>query len=158
MNRNRKGARARQTTIRAWTYDQAKNALPYIGAVMGSIRERWIDAQNLDRKSRQLATRPGRPNRQHLLAEEETRRQAREALDAFRDAQEELNTLDIFCTDPVRGEAVIPFISDKELAWLIYERYDPEPIRFWRLHTDPLDTRRPLAELAAPPSETPQVA
>jgi Uncharacterized conserved protein (DUF2203) len=158
MNRNRKGAKSRQTTIRAWTYDQAKNAVPYVGSVMGSVREHWIAAQSFDRKLQRLAGQPGRPNRERLLAQEETRRQAQEALEAFRDAQEELNELDVFCTDPVRGEAVIPFVLDNELAWFIYERYEPEPIRFWRLHTDPLDTRRPIAELPVPPSEKPRVA
>jgi hypothetical protein len=146
MNRNRKGARGRPATIRTWTYDQAKKALPYLASVMGSVREHWIEAQRLDRQARGLAAQPGRPDRKRLLVQEQTNRQAQEALEAFRDAQDELNELDVFCTDPVRGEAVIPFVHQKELGWFIYERYDPDPIRFWRLHTDPLDTRRPIAE------------
>jgi uncharacterized protein DUF2203 len=158
MNGNRKGSKSRQTTIRAWTYDQARNALPYVGSVMGSLREHWIDAQHFNRHFRRLASQVGRPDRKRLLAQEELNRQAREALEAFHEAQEELNELDVFCTDPVRGEAVIPFAHDKDLAWFIYDRFDPEPLRFWRLHSDPLDTRRPIAELPAPPAEESRVA
>jgi hypothetical protein len=158
MNRNRKGKQSQQTTIRAWTYDQARNALPYLGSVMSSVREHWLDAQHFDRKLQQLTRQPGRPDRKRILSQEDTRQQAREALEAFRNAQEELNELDVFCTDPVRGEAVIPFSHDKELAWFIYDRYDPEPLRFWRMHTDSLDTRRPIAELVIPSADKPRVA
>jgi len=158
MNGNRKGKKSRTSTIRAWTYDQARNALPYIGSVMTSLREHWLEAQHFDRKSRQLADQPGRPDRKRIILQEETSQQAQKALEAFREAQEELNELDVFCTDPVRGEAVIPFSHDKELAWFLYDRYDPEPLRFWRLHTDPLDTRRPIADLPTPPSEKSRVA
>jgi hypothetical protein len=155
MNRKHEGKKNRQSTIRAWTYDQAKRAVPYVGVVMDSIRENWISAQNLDRRFRRLADQPGRPDRTRLLGQEETHRQAQEALGAFREAQEELNELDVFCTDPVRGEAIIPFALENELAWFIYDRYDPEPLHFWRMHTDPLDKRRPIAELPVPPGTKP---
>jgi hypothetical protein len=118
---------------------------------MGSLREHWIEAQNRDRESHRLAALPGRPDRTRLLALEDATHQASEAIEAFRDAQEELNELDVFCTDPVRGEGVIPFVFENELAWFIYERFDPDPLRFWRRHTDPLDTRRPIAEALPAP-------
>jgi hypothetical protein len=122
---------------------------------MDSIREHWISAQNFDRKYRRLSDLPGRPDRTRLLGQEDTRRQAQRELEAFREAQEELNNLDVFCTDPVRGEAVIPFSLDNELAWFIYDRYDPEPLHSWRMHTDPLETRRPITELPVPPGTKP---
>jgi hypothetical protein len=154
MNRKRKGTKRSPSTIRVWTYDQACQALPYVTSVMTSLRDHWIAAQGHDRKARQLAGRPGRANRVRLLAQAEEGRAAREAHDRFQKDQDELFALDVYCLDPIRGEAVIPFIHDNQLAWFLYDLFAPDTLQYWRYHNDPLDARRPTAEL----QETPQVA
>jgi hypothetical protein len=158
MNRNRNGSKRRRASVRAWTYDQARSAVPYIASVMDSLREHWIEAQHQDRKARQLAHLPGRADRTRLLDHAAATRDAREAHERFEGAEEELAALDVFCLDPVRAEAVIPFVHAKQLAWFVYDRFDPEPIHTWRYHSDPLDTRRPIAEALGEPPDEPKVA
>lgn len=152
MKRNRKGPKPQPTEIRVWTYEQTRQALPYLASVTGSLREHWLDMQRLHRDAQRLAKLPGRADRTRLLREEAINRQGSEAMERFHAAQEELNALDVFCTDPIRGEAVVPFVHNNELAWFLYDRFDEaEPIRFWRLHSDPLDLRRPIAEALPAP-------
>jgi hypothetical protein len=113
---------------------------------MSSLREHWLATQGHDRRARQLASLPGRPDRNRLLAEQAETDAARTAKERFEAAAEELHELDIFCTDPIRGEAVIPFVHDDQLAWFIFDLFAPDDIHTWRFHTDPIDTRRPIAE------------
>src|SRR5262249_47400945 len=153
MNRN--GSKRKAREVRVWTYEQAKKAVPYITAVMRSLRDQRIEAQNRDRLSRRLADRPGRPDRAALLAQAEAARLAREAGDRFEDSMEELVALDVFCIDPIAGQAVIPFLHAKKLAWFVYDLFDEEDhLRQWRYHDDPLETRRPIAEALADPAIT----
>ncbi|MBY0527941.1 MAG: DUF2203 family protein [Gemmataceae bacterium] len=155
MNRNRNGSKRRRANIRVWSYDEARRAAPYIASVMGSLREHWLDVQTADRKTLQLNKQPGRPDRTRLVAHAEAARRADEARNRLEEAEEELTALDVFCIDPIRAEAVIPFVHDKQLAWYVFDRFDEDPIRAWRYHSDPLDTRRPIAEALLEP---PQVA
>ena len=81
-----------------------------------------------------------------------------EARDRYREAEEELHRLDVYCLDPIRGEGVIPFAHAEQLAWFLFDLFDSPPIRFWRYHSDPLDVRRPIEEALVPPKEGPRVA
>lgn len=158
MNRNRKGTRRRPQAIRVWTYAQARKALPYVTSVMESLREHWLAAQGHDRRAQQLAKLPGRPDRQRLLALQEAQNEAHAARERFEASAEELHRLDIFCTDPIRGEGVIPFVHREQLAWFVYDLFAPEPLLAWRYHNDDLETRRPIAEALEDAGEPPQVA
>ena len=154
MNRNRNGSKRQAETMHTWTYEQARHAAPYIASVMASLREHWLDLQFHDRKVQKLKNQPGRPDRAALLDQDDALRLARAATDRFEDAQSELNVLDVFCIDPVKGEAVIPFTFDNQLAWFVFDLFDADHLRHWRYHSDPLDTRRPIAEVLEGQGET----
>jgi hypothetical protein len=156
MKSNRKRARRRENALRVWSYDQACQALPYVTSVMTSVREHWIEAHTHDRRARELAALPGRPDRKRILAETDEADQAREARGQFEEAADELHGLDIFCIDPLRGEGVIPFVHKEQLAWFLYDLFAPDTLRYWRYHNDPLDSRRPIDEALS--DETTQVA
>jgi hypothetical protein len=145
MNRNR--PKKEERTVRAWTYEEAHKAVPYIAAVVRSLREQRLEAQSKSRQAQILEGRPGRPNRDLLVAQADVVRQSREADERFAETLAELNSLDVFCTEPARGEAFIPFLHAKKLAWFVFDLFDEEDhLRQWRYHDDPLEARRPIAE------------
>lgn len=153
MKRNRKGASKKTQTIRPWTFGRAQAALPYLASVMRSLREHHLEAVHQYLTADRLADKPGRPDRRTLIAQEEARREAQEAKEKFFEAQEELQTIDVFCLQPAHGRALVPFVHDEQLAWFVYDLFDPEPFRFWRYHTDPLETRRPVTPAQQEPAE-----
>jgi hypothetical protein len=154
VKRNRNGSRKRQQTIQVWTYDQARRVLPYVASIMRSLREHGLEAQQQQRTAHRLAERPGRPNRTAILAHAAAVQGANEAEERFHQALDELHTLDVYCLDPVAGLALIPFAIEKRLAWFVFDLFDEnDPLRSWRYHQDPLETRRPIAETLAGPSE-----
>ena len=71
-------------------------------------------------------------------------REGGRARDRLAEVLEELHDLGIECLDPIQGIALVPFANEKQLAWFVYDLFDNEPLRSWRLHNDPLDTRRPI--------------
>jgi hypothetical protein len=146
MNRNRHGSKRRRQRLRYWSYPQARRALPYVASVMRSVREHWLEAVRHDVAVRRLAAQPGRPNRDRLIAQEKSRDASHRAGERLEEAAEELRDLDIYCLDPVCGEALIPFRHDSRLAWFVYSHFEKDPLRYWRYHDDSLETRRPLAE------------
>jgi hypothetical protein len=146
VKRNSKG-KAREKAIQVWTYDQARAAVPYLGSVVRSLREQAIEALALQRQAKRLADKPGRPDRDDLIAFEEAERQARRAEAQLQETADELHALDVFSLDPVGGLALVPFVNDEQLAWYIFDLFDPQPYRFWRYQSDPDDTRRPVTSL-----------
>jgi hypothetical protein len=152
MNHKHKRRKRKRQVIRVWTYPQARRALPYITPIMRSLREHWLDAQRHDVQGRKLARRAGRPDRATLLAQEDTAQEAREAKDRFNEAYEELQQIEVYCIDPNQGVAVLPFVQDDKLAWLIYDLFASEEFHHWRFHDDPLEQRRPIAEALASPA------
>jgi len=147
MKRDQKGAKRRRRQIRVWTLEQARASLPYITSVLRSLREYRLEVVTQHRHADQLAHRPGRPDRDRLIAHAEAAQAAEHADARFREALAELEALDIFLVDPVAGQALIPFAHEDNLAWYVYDAFDPKPLHFWRYHSDPLDTRRPVGEL-----------
>ena len=73
------------------------------------------------------------------------------ANERFEAGLQELLDLNVYCLDPVHGLALLPFAHADQLAWFVFDLFEPDPLRFWRYHTDPLATRRPLSELEATP-------
>jgi hypothetical protein len=118
MNRN--GSKKTARRVRVWSYDEAKKAVPYISGIMRSLREHCLESQSHKRTAQRLADKPGRPDRAALVAHGEEVRQATEAQNRFDDGIAELHALDVFCLDPITGEAVIPFLHAKKLAWFVF--------------------------------------
>lgn len=152
MKRHRTQTRVQR--IRNWSYDEAREALPYITSIVRSLREHRLDEASQQRAAERLDATPGRPDRDAIIAHEEALAEARRANERFEEALEELNTLDIYSLDPATGQALVPFAHGDELAWYIFDLFDGADLRFWRLHSDPLETRRPLAALSELPIET----
>jgi hypothetical protein len=154
MPSNRKEAKRRKRTIRVWTLDEATAAAPYIASVVRSLRDHWLEAAAKHQLADRYDSRPGRPDRALLIAKAETVREAQEAETRYLDARDELTALDIYCIEPTRGEALVAFLHEDQVAWFIFELFDPRHIRFWRYHNDPLDTRRPIGDAIAPKAKS----
>ncbi|HEV3257904.1 MAG TPA: DUF2203 family protein [Gemmataceae bacterium] len=146
MKRNHNREKREQEVIRVWTHAQATAALPYLTSVMQSVRESRLEAVRLRLAARKLADMPGRPDRARIIAQEEAAREVQRADDRFQEAVAELEALDVYCLHAVRGQALIPFIHDEQLAWFVFDLFDADRLRFWRYHSDPLERRRPMAE------------
>jgi hypothetical protein len=153
MKSNRNGAKRRRQTLQTWTQEQARAALPYLASVMQSVREHRLEANAQHSQATNLAALPGRPDRDTLIRLEEAGKAAALAEQRFQDALQELQALDVYCIDPVGGTALIPFVHDKQLAWFVYDLFGEDPLRAWRFHADPLEARRPLAELEQVPAD-----
>ena len=130
-----------------WTRARAVTATAYLASMLHSLRDSLLKAKQRSLAAHRLATRPGRLNRASLIAHAEAIEDSRVARDAVRDVIEELRSLGINCLDPVQGEALVPFLTQKQLAWLIYDLFAEDPLRHWRFYTDPPETRRPIEEI-----------
>ena len=155
MNPNQKGARRNQKGLRLWTHGRALAALPYVRSVIGSLREHRLEVQQQRRLARRLADRPGRPDRATLVAHQEALQEASRAEARYEETLKELQGLGITCRDAVRGQALLPFVHKKRLAWFLFDLFDGEPIRFWRYQDDPEDVRRPVGVSEEDPSNFP---
>jgi hypothetical protein len=143
MKRN-KGAKATHDTLQVWSLDQARAAIPYLTSVLRSMREHTIQTLAASHKAQRLKAKPGRTTRADLIAWQEAEREAQHAEAQFQEAAGELEALDVFTLDPVRGQALIPFVQEEQLAWYVFDLFDNKPFRFWRFQTDPDDMRRPI--------------
>jgi len=143
MKRN-KGAKQTRETLQVWSLNQARAAIPYLTSVLRSMREHVLQALAASHRARRLAAKPGRSSRKDLIASQEAEQEARQAESRFQEAAGELEELDVFTLDPVRGQALIPFVQEEQLAWFIFDLFDNKPFRFWRFQSDPDDTRRPI--------------
>src|SRR5262245_9784430 len=142
MNPNQKGARRPHKGLRLWTHARALGALPYITSVMRSLREHRVEVLRQRLLARRLADRPGRPDRSALLAHQHALAEAQRAEARYEEALKELRALEITCLDAVRGQALIPFLHKKKLAWFLFDLFDAEPLRHWRYQDEPVDVHR----------------
>jgi hypothetical protein len=131
-------------TLRLWAFDQARAAVPYITSVVRSLREHALAVQSLQRRLDALENRPGRPDRAVLIERDELRRERGRAEDDLQQATEELEALDVYLLDALRGLVLVPFAHDDQLAWYVFDLFDDQPIRSWRYQSDPEETRRKL--------------
>src|SRR5687767_988239 len=145
MKNRRRQKKRLLRAIRLWTYPEAARAMPYFRSLTHSLRESWLELQKDQLAAKRLNNLP-RPNRNERIALEEAQNDARRAEDKFDDTLEELMTLDVFLLDPVQGLALIPFQQDKELAWYVFDLFEPDGLTAWRYHKDPLDERRPVPQ------------
>src|SRR5438552_4778926 len=154
MPSNRKETKRRKRNIRVWTLDEATAAVPYIAAVVRSLRDHWLDAAAKHKLAARLDALPGRPDRALLIAKAEALKDANEAENRYEQAQAELAALDIYSIEPARGEALVGFVYENQLAWFIFDLFDSEPYRYWRFHNDPLDTRRSIRDVLEPAAKS----
>lgn len=147
MKRQPKGAKEQPQVIRVWTFQQAQLAMPYLSSIVRSLREHALEALSHYHLVKRLARRPGRPDRTALLAQQRAEQDARRSDERFREALDELEALDIYTLDPVQGQALVPFVHNEQLAWYVFDLFDPSPYRFWRFQSDPEDTRRPVTSM-----------
>jgi hypothetical protein len=157
VKRQPKGAKERPQTIQVWSYEQAQAAAPYVSSILRSLREHALDALQHYHRAKRLANRPGRPDRQAIIAQQEAEKEARRADERFRDALDELQEMDIYTLDPIQGQALVPFVHNDQLAWFIFDLFDAQPLRFWRFQSDPDDTRRPVTAMQKGASESTQI-
>lgn len=157
--KKRRGQRKERDTqlraIRLWNQADATLAFPYIRSVAQGLREHWLSATSSDLRARRLSAKPGRPDRNTLMAIEDANGEKNTALNRFEEAIEELNKIDAFCLDPVKGIIWVPFRSGDELAWYVFDTFDQKGLIGWRLHNDAAETLRPMAE-PLPKPENPE--
>jgi hypothetical protein len=157
MKRKSRKQRRPIQIVRVWTRPNAEKALPLLRSVMTSLREHWIEARAHYFRGLRKSLEPGRPDRNAILAHQSAVEESGKAEERFNEALAELMALDIYCLDPGRGLALVPFANQQELAWFVFDLFAPEGLVGWRYQHDPLDTRRPLTE-TAPPGDTPALA
>lgn len=131
-------------SLRVWTFDQATSAVPYLSSIVRSLREHGLNMQSLRRRITLLDNRPGRADRRILIDLQEARRDLLRVEQEYTASLDELLALDIQPLDLTRGQVLVPFIHDDQLAWYIFDLFDREPICSWRYQTDPEETRRQL--------------
>ncbi len=147
MKSNPRRTRRSRQSLRLWTLAEARAAAPYIASIARSIREHALEARNQRRVLKTLSEKPGRPDRAAIIAWDEGNKQLVRAEDQLREAIEELEALDICCLDPIGGQVLVPFVQEEQLAWYIFDLFDPHYFRAWRFQSDPEETRRKLAGL-----------
>jgi hypothetical protein len=114
---------------------------------MRSLREHRLEAARWHLKAGRLAAKFGKPSRTAIIAHEEALREARLAEDRYEEALHELQSLGVYCQNPVHGQALLPFIHGHLLAWFIFDLFEKENLHAWRYHGDPTETRRPISEI-----------
>jgi hypothetical protein len=129
-------------------YEAALSAVPYLRAVVRSLREHWLHVRAVRRQIQRLNSRPGRPDRQTLIRRAVAVQELDQADTQLEETFDELKAIDVFCLDPAEGLALIPFGKGDELAWYVFDLFSPQGLDAWRLHSDPLETRRPLGQNA----------
>jgi len=144
MRKQRKQKGERTVTLRLWTLAGAKKAAPYFRSLVQSLRDRWLELRDRQEQVRRIEARPGRPDRDALILLEDSRRDLARAEANVEEVIQEMVGFSIYGIDPAAGLAGIPSLHDKTLAWLIFDLFDPQGLIAWRLHSDPLEMRRPL--------------
>ena len=137
--------------LRLWALPDVHKAVPYVRSLMQSLRERWLDLRQAQETVQRAKARPGRPNRDLIIQIEESQRDVERDEAELQDIVTDMMALSAYCVDPVAGLAVIPFLRGQELAWYVFDLFDEQGIIAWRLYSDPLEARRPLAELEQAP-------
>jgi Uncharacterized conserved protein (DUF2203) len=146
MKPRRKRSR-RERTLRLWDWSEANKAVPYLHSVLGSLREHWLEVLSAQRQLERSAKHTAPIKRQQILEMQKCQEEQQRAQGYFDDALEELNRVDAFLLDPVRGTAVIPFRKEDDLAWYVFDHFAQPGLVGWRLHNDPIEECRPLTSL-----------
>lgn len=144
-------------TLQIWTYAGAQKAVPYFRSLTRSLRDGWLAMRQVQEQVRRLESRPGRAERESLIALEDAKRDLARAESNLEEVAQEMLGISAYCVDPQAGLVVIPFLHRQDLAWFVFDLFDDQGIVGWRLYSDPIATRRPLSELNQPePTAPPQ--
>ena len=122
--------------------------MPYLRAVVRSLREHWLHVQSVRRQIQRLDSRPGRPDRQTLIRRAVALKELDQGDTQLEETFDELKGIDVYGLDPAQGLALIPFGKGDELAWYVFDLFAPQGVEAWRFHRDPPETRRPLEQNA----------
>jgi hypothetical protein len=147
MKRDRKTAKRNRHELQVWSYEKARSAIPYVTSIVRSLREHAIEISAQQQEVKRLADLPGRPDRKTMIEQHEAQHALHRAEQRFEEAAGDLELMDIFCLDPIRGQALVPFIQGDQLAWYIFDLFDNKHFRFWRYQSDPEETRRPITAM-----------
>ena len=125
----------------------ARKANPYFRSLSQSLRDIWLELRQNEQARRHLEARPGKPNRNALIAVQELDRNLSRLETRLEEVTGEMTDISVFCIDPREGLAAVPFLRGQELAWFIFDLFDEQGISTWRLASDAIEHRRPIAEL-----------
>jgi hypothetical protein len=134
--------------LHLWTYAAALKSVPYLRAVVRSLREHWLHIHSVRRQIERLDSHPGRPNRQTLILRAMAAQELDQADIEFEETIDELKSIDVLCLDPAQGLALIPFGKGDDLAWYVFDLFAPRGLEAWLFDRDPLECRRPLEQNA----------
>jgi hypothetical protein len=137
----------RMQVMRLWDWSEVTKAVPYIRSVIASLREHWLEVLNFQSQLDRSAKRKAPAKRQQLLEKETRQDERRRAQAKFDDALEELNRVDAFLLDPVKGLALIPFRKEDDRAWYVFDHFASRGLIGWRHDNDPIEACRPLSLL-----------
>ena len=145
--KNRKKRSKSMRVLNLWTRSDASKAVPYLRSVTGSLREHYLDVLRTQRTI-DRAEHDETPNRRdRIIAKEKQNDERQRAQTKFDEALDELNHVDVFLLDPVKGTALIPFRKEDDLAWFVFDHFAPSGLIGWRHHTDPMEECRSLEGL-----------
>src|SRR5262249_28755485 len=151
MKRRRQRSK-RVQIMHLWERGEVTKAVPYLRSVLKSLREHWLDAVNAQRRLDRAAAMRAPRKRQQIIENELQTAECERAQAKFKDAVEELASVDAFLVDPIRGLALIPFRKEDDLAWYIFDRFAKPGVIGWRYPNDPDEECRPLNQLKSDPA------
>jgi hypothetical protein len=137
----------RMRVLHLWSWTEVSKAVPYLHSVIDSLREHWLEVLNAQHKLDRGARAAGPVKRQQIIEEETQKDERHRAQNQFDDALEELNKVDVFLLDPVKGMALVPFRKEDDLAWYVFDHFAPRGVVGWRYHNDPIEECRSLSNL-----------
>jgi hypothetical protein len=143
--RNKRSKRMR--TLRLWDWSEVTKAVPYLRSVIGSLRENWLEVLNAQRQLDRSANQRAPVKRQQIIETASQTDERERAQGRFDDALSELNRVDVFLLDPVKGLALVPFRKEDDLAWYVFDQFAPRGLVGWRYHHDPIEECRPVTTL-----------
>jgi Uncharacterized conserved protein (DUF2203) len=153
MKSRRRSKRLR--ILHLWTLGEVQKAVPYLRSVIGSLREHCIDALNTERRLDLAAKSHPSPQRTQLVTRQELQDERSRSERKFDDALEELNRINVYLLDAVKGLALIPFRKENDLAWFVFDLFTSRGLIGWRYDNDPIEECRPLRLLEAPVGNDP---
>ena len=150
MKKQRKQKADATITLRLWTPAGAMKIVPYLRSLGQSLRDAWLELRQARLTAERAAARPGKPDRASLIQAEESERALHQAEARLEEVVQEMLPLSAFGVDPARGLIVLPWLANGTLAWFVFDLFEPQGIVAWRLHSDPIEMRRPLTEIPEP--------
>src|SRR5947209_5682233 len=122
MKRRRERSKPMRIT-RLWSWSEVAKAVPYLRSIVGSLREHWLAIVNVQRQIDKTEAGKGPVKRHQFMAMQSHQDEQARAQTKFDDALAELNDVDVYLYDPIRGLAMIPFQKGDDLAWYVFDHF-----------------------------------